>query len=178
MTQREKIPRNASSKYCPSYSDQRCDCNARMVWVGEKDVCKLVEDAGDCRFRSFDLSLRRILCGTRSCIDRHGICMCTVENLPCCLSFQDGRVADMTTVCYERGLEGGCEFEPVVDKEEQAGLKATEEVGVRSEAGNEAGGKGEGERSAAGCNFAAAAGGLILLLTSRSRRRVRGMEHS
>jgi hypothetical protein len=126
MTQRENIPRNASSRYCPSYSDQRCDCNARMVWAGEKDVCKLViEDVGDCRFRSFDLSLRRILCGTRSCIDRHGICICTEGNLPCCLSFQDGRVADMTAVGWERGGEdegegkGEGESQPDMDTEEQ-----------------------------------------------------------
>jgi len=51
-----------------------------------------------------------------------------------------------------------------VDTEEQVGLKATEEVKVMREVGSKTGGKGEGEKGAAGCNFAAAAGGLILLL--------------
>jgi hypothetical protein len=106
ITQREKIPRNASSRYCPSYIDQRCDCNARIVWVGEKEVCKVViEDAGDCRFRSLDLSRRRNLWGTRSCIDRHGICMWIVENLPCCLSFQDGKVVDMIAAAWGEGVK-------------------------------------------------------------------------
>jgi hypothetical protein len=74
MTQRENTPRKASSRYCPSYRDQRCDCNARMVSVGEKEVCReVIEDAGDCRFRSFDLNFRLNLCGTSNCIDLHGI---------------------------------------------------------------------------------------------------------
>jgi hypothetical protein len=67
-----------------------------MVYVGEKDVCSAaIEDAGDWRFRSFDLSLRRNLWGTRSCIDRHGTWKCDFKNVPCCPSFHGGKVVDI-----------------------------------------------------------------------------------
>lgn len=56
----------------------------------------VIEDAGDCRFRSFDLSFLRNLCGTRSCIDRHGTCRGDFKNVPCCLSFHDGKAVDIT----------------------------------------------------------------------------------
>jgi hypothetical protein len=73
------------------------------VCAGENDVCRaVIEDAGDWRFRSFDLSFRLNRCGTRSCIDRHGICRCILENVPSSLSFHDGKVVDMIHSLWRR----------------------------------------------------------------------------
>ncbi len=81
---REKVPRKARISHCPSCHVHLCCCSARNVSAGENEVCSaVIEDAGDWRLRSFDLILRRILWGTSSCIDRHGICTCPL------VSFQD-----------------------------------------------------------------------------------------
>ena len=62
IMQRENVPRNARISHCPSCHVHLCCCRARNVSAGEKDVCSAVmEEAGDCRFRSLDLILRRSL---------------------------------------------------------------------------------------------------------------------
>lgn len=86
----EKIPTTARNSHWPSYSVHLWFCRDRRVSAGEKEVFKaVIEEAGEVRFRSFDLSLRRSLWGTSSCKDFHGIWICSFFSP----SFQDGRVA-------------------------------------------------------------------------------------
>lgn len=62
MTQSEKIPKKAKKRYCPSNIVHLCDCSARSVSIGLNEVWRaVIEEAGDCRFRIFDRSFRRIL---------------------------------------------------------------------------------------------------------------------
>ena len=58
----EKMPRNARINHCPSCHVHLCCWRARNVSAGENEVCSaVIEEAGDWRFRSFDLILRRSL---------------------------------------------------------------------------------------------------------------------
>ena len=58
--QRAKMPMIAKGRYWPSYIVHLCACRDFNVSNGEKDVCKEESDeAGDCRFLSFDRNLRR-----------------------------------------------------------------------------------------------------------------------
>lgn len=60
MTVKEKMPMIKSNKYWKSYKVHRCDCRARKVSTGEKEVCNdEIEEVGDKRLRSFERSLRR-----------------------------------------------------------------------------------------------------------------------
>lgn len=59
---KEKMPKKARSNQCPSYIVHLCACKDLRVSNGENDVCNaVIEDAGDCRFRSFERSFRRSL---------------------------------------------------------------------------------------------------------------------
>lgn len=50
-----------------------------------------MEEAGDWRLRSLERSLRRILWGTSSCIDRHGSWNCALDSRFLGWSFQASR---------------------------------------------------------------------------------------
>lgn len=73
MMQSENMPRIARRRYWPSYSVHRWHCRERNVSAGEKEVWRaVIEEAGDWRLRSLERSFRRIRCGTKSLIVRHG----------------------------------------------------------------------------------------------------------
>lgn len=62
ITLREKIPTIARNNHCPSYNVHLCSCNDLIVSAGENEVCNAaIEEAGDCRLRNFDRSLRLTL---------------------------------------------------------------------------------------------------------------------
>ena len=64
MTQREKIPRKAKNRYCPSHTVHLCFCSALSVSSGFIEVWRaVIVEAGDCRFLIFERSFRRILWG-------------------------------------------------------------------------------------------------------------------
>lgn len=74
MMLKQKMPSMASRSHCPSRTDHLCSCNARMVSIGETEVCRAeTEDAGDCLLFNFDRILLRNLCGTNNDKGFHGI---------------------------------------------------------------------------------------------------------
>ena len=94
------MPRKARNRYCPSYNVHLCDCSARRVSTGLKEVCRAVmEEAGDWRFRIFERSFRRILWGTRSFNDRHGSCTFDFENAPSCHEGEAACIARSGRTC-------------------------------------------------------------------------------
>lgn len=89
IMQSENSPRIARIRYWPSYIVHRCDCNDLRVSVGEKEVWReVMAEAGDCRVRIFERSFRRNLCGTRTCIERHGSEIFALVKTPCGRSVQ------------------------------------------------------------------------------------------